>query len=93
MEMTARTIDAVFYNGENDSTALVPVTIGSKESIESYLVSSDGKALSVKIGNIDYWVLRSNVNRNFLLFRWHFENRFDSAIEEDVTKAMFLTLE
>lgn len=91
-ERVARTITAVYYNSSTDTTALVPVTIGSQESIEQYLVGCDGKARTITLGQQDYWILVSGVNADFLLFRWDLIERFKSATEEDLTKAMFLSL-
>ena len=40
----------------------------AKQDIEKYLVSSDGKAISIRNGKTGYWLLMSNVNGNMILF-------------------------
>lgn len=85
--MGRRTINAVFYDSETDASMMVNVTIGDTDSILKFLKGSTGKAESFGIGNVAYWMLESNVNDSFLLFRFDPVNRYKSAEQEDIALA------
>ncbi len=86
-ELGAREIKAVFYDSDNDTSSMVDVVIGDKDSILKYLKKSSGKAKSFAMGDIAYWMLESTENESFLLFRLDPVERFTSAEEEDIALA------
>ena len=86
-------IVAIYYNVQNNSLSYVCFTLGNKDSILKYLVSSNGKAISYAPNKNDkYWLLLGD-NGSFLLFRQN-----DSSIpfedignnEKDIMMAEYL---
>ncbi len=61
-------IIALFYDEEKDSISYICFRMFDKQDIEKYLVSSDGKAISIRNGKTGYWLLMSNANGNMILF-------------------------
>lgn len=63
-------IVAIYYDDANEHLSYVCFEIGNRTSIESYLLSSDGRAISYAPSkDCRYWLLTSNVNGSFLMFR------------------------
>lgn len=86
-------IIALFYDSEKQELSYVCFKMGDKSSIEKYLISSNGKAISyVPKNDCRYWMLNSSVNGSFLLFRQDTSGRatdIDNS-EIDLKQAQYL---
>ena len=66
----ANEIVGLFYDSKEDKCNYECFEMGNKESIEKYLESCDGVAISyVPSKECRYWILTSDVNDSFLMFR------------------------
>ena len=59
---------ALFYNEEKEEISYICFRMSDRQSIERYLVSSDGKALPLENKGRKYWLLPSETNGNMLMF-------------------------
>ena len=60
---------ALYYEEDKNRISYVCFRMSGKQSIERYLISSDGEAKPFENDRIRYCVLKSNVNGNMLMFR------------------------
>lgn len=60
-------IAAIFQSDAGDQPAFVAFVLGDKNGIEAIIGESDGKALSIRLRGVSYWLLMGK--EGFLLFR------------------------
>lgn len=85
VEMGAREINAVYYNSQDGSIKMVKIVVGDENTILPLLPGCTGKAELMSISDTSkYWVLVSEKNDSFLLFRFNAAIRYTDAEEFDL---------
>ena len=81
-------IVAIFQSEAADQPTFVAFVLGDRKGIEAIIGESDGKALSVRLGGVAYWLLMGE--EGFLLFR-NGEQGPENATLDDLDAASYLS--